>query len=78
LSFSWETAGVPGSPVLSGPVAYALEPGAQDLHEISLSTGHILRSYHLSAAISRFASPTVANGGYTVLVPTMSGIVAVI
>ena len=77
LSFSWETAGVPGSPVLSGPVAYALDPGSQDLHEISLATGHILRSFHVGTAISRFASPTVADAGRTVLVPTMRGVVAV-
>jgi hypothetical protein len=77
LSFSWEAAGIPGSPVLSGPVAYALEPQAQLFHEISLSTGKVLRSLDLNTSISRFASPTVANGGYLVLVPTMSGVVAV-
>jgi outer membrane protein assembly factor BamB len=77
LSFSWQTPGIPGSPVLSGPVAYALDPGAQTFHEISLATGSVLRSLNLGTAISRFASPTVANGGYLVLVPTMSGVVAV-
>jgi outer membrane protein assembly factor BamB len=77
LSFSWQTPGVPGSPVLSGPVAYALNPPAQAFHQISLATGKVLRSLDLGAPISRFASPTVANGGYLVLVPTMKGVLAV-
>jgi outer membrane protein assembly factor BamB len=78
LAFSWQSAGIPGSPVLSGPVAYALDPQAQTFNEISLSTGHVIRSLYLGTSISRFASPTVVNGGYTVLVPTMNGVLAVI
>jgi outer membrane protein assembly factor BamB len=77
LSFVWQSAGIPGSPVLSGPVAYVLDPGAQTFYEVSLSTGHVLRSLDLSTSITRFASPTVANGGYLVLVPTKSGVIAV-
>ena len=78
LSFSWQAAGIPGSPVLSGPVAYVLAPKAETLYEVSLATGLVLRKIDLNKAISRFASPTVANGGYEVLVPTMTGLVAVI
>ncbi|HUR52150.1 MAG TPA: PQQ-binding-like beta-propeller repeat protein [Mycobacteriales bacterium] len=77
LSFLWQRPGVPGSPALSGPVAYALNPGAQRLYEISLSSGGVRLSLDLGTPISRFASPTIANGGHTVLVPTMTGVIAV-
>jgi outer membrane protein assembly factor BamB len=78
LSFAWQAAGIPGSPVISGPVAYVLDPGAQTFYEVSLSTGKVLRSLDLNTSITRFASPTVANGGYIVLVPTKTGVVAVV
>jgi hypothetical protein len=54
---------------------YALDPAAQRFHVLSLRTGARVASLDVGRAISRFASPTVA--GRMVLLPTMSGVVAV-
>jgi hypothetical protein len=77
LSFSWQAPGIPGSPVLAGNAVYVLDPDGQRFHVLALGTGRALASLDVGAAISRFASPTVADGGRTVLVPTMRGVVAV-
>ena len=77
LSWGWHRSGVPGSPVLAGGAVYALDPSGQTFYELSISTGAVLRKLALGVAISRFATPTVANGGKTVLVGTMKGVIAV-
>ena len=77
LTWSWRNSTVPGSPVLAGGVLYATDRDSASLKEISLATGQVLRSFALGVDVTRFASPTVANGGYTVLVPTVTGVVAV-
>jgi outer membrane protein assembly factor BamB len=77
LSWVWQRSGVPGSPVLAGNVVYVLAPAAQRFYELSISTGVVLRSLSLGVPISRFATPTVANGGRTVLVGTMRGVIAI-
>jgi outer membrane protein assembly factor BamB len=75
LAWGWEAPGIPGSPVLAGDAVYALDPAAQRFHVLSLRTGARVASLDVGRAISRFASPTVA--GRMVLLPTMSGVVAV-
>lgn len=77
LSWLWQASGIPGSPVLAGGAVYALDPGSQRFYELSASTGRVLRSLSLGVAVSRFATPTVANGGHTVLVGTMRGVIAI-
>jgi outer membrane protein assembly factor BamB len=77
LRWTWQASGIPGSPVLAGGVAYVLAPSRSTFYELSLSTGRVLRSLRVPA-VSRFATPTVANGGRLVLVPTMTGVVAVV
>jgi outer membrane protein assembly factor BamB len=78
LAWTWQASGIPGSPVLAGNAVYALNPSAERFYELSISTGQVLRSLSLGVAISRFATPTVANGGHTVLVPTMRGVIALV
>jgi outer membrane protein assembly factor BamB len=77
LRWGWRAPGIPGSPVLAGNAVYVLDPDGQRFHVLALGTGRALASLDVGAAISRFASPTVADGGRTVLVPTMRGVVAV-
>jgi outer membrane protein assembly factor BamB len=77
LSFLWQAAGIPGSPVLAGPAVYVLNPSAQRFYELAASDGRVVRSLALGVPISRFATPTVANGGRTVLVGTMRGVIAI-
>lgn len=77
LAWGWQASGVPGSPVLAGDAVYVLDPEAQRFHVLALGTGRSLASLDLEVEVSRFASPTVAVGGRTVLVPTMRGVVAV-
>jgi outer membrane protein assembly factor BamB len=78
LSWVWRAAGIPGSPVLAGSAVYTLNPAGQRFYELSISTGQVLRSLALGVPISRFATPTVANGGRTILVGTMRGVIAVV
>ena len=77
LQWGWQASGIPGSPVLAGSAVYVLDPQAERFHVLALGTGRSLASLDVGAPISRFASPTVADGGRTVLLPTMRGVVAV-
>ncbi len=77
LSWVWQAAGIAGSPVLAGNAVYALAPSTARFYEISIASGHVARSLALGVPISRFATPTIANGGRTVLVGTMKGVIAV-
>jgi outer membrane protein assembly factor BamB len=77
LSWSWQAGGISGSPVLAGNAVYVLAPERGTFYELALSSGNVLGSLDLSAGITRFATPTVAYGGRLVLVPTMSGVVAI-
>jgi hypothetical protein len=77
LAWGWQASGIPGSPVLAGDAVYVLDPEAQRFHVLALGTGRSLASLDVGVPISRFATPTVADRGRTVLVPTMRGVVAV-
>jgi outer membrane protein assembly factor BamB len=78
LTWSWQAPGIPGSPVLAGGAVYAVDASAGRFYELSITTGRVLGSLSLGAATSTFATPTVADGGRTVLVGTKHGVVAVV
>jgi outer membrane protein assembly factor BamB len=77
LRWGWQASGIPGSPVLAGDAVYVLDPQAERFHVLALGTGRQVAALDVGAPISPFASPPVADGGRTVLVPTMRGVVAV-
>ena len=77
ISNGWQAAGIPGSPVLAGNVAYVLRPSTGTFYELALNTGRVVRSLSVGGRCSRFATPTVVSG-HAVLVPTNTGVVEIL
>jgi len=77
ISNGWQAAGIPGSPVLAGNMAYVLRPSTWTFYELALNTGRVVRSLSVGGRCSRFATPTVVSG-HAVLVPTNTGVVEIL